>query len=71
MQRVKHIGAITALVLGIIVILQNTHPVETRILFFKITMPNAILLGLTLLVGVALGVLMSLITSSRRGTTKK
>ncbi len=71
MERVKHIGAITALVLGVIVILQNTHAVETRFLFLKITMPNAILLGLTLLVGVALGVLMALIMSSKRGANKK
>jgi putative membrane protein len=71
MERVKRIGAITALVLAGIVILQNTHPVETRILFLKVTMPNAILLGLTLLVGVALGVLMALIMSSRRGTNRR
>ena len=71
MERVKRIGALTALVLGVIVILQNTHAVETRFLFLKVTMPNAVLLGLTLLVGIALGVLMALIMSSRRGATRK
>lgn len=42
------------------VILQNNNPVETRLLFFSFTMPNAILLGLTLLIGIAVGMLVSL-----------
>jgi uncharacterized integral membrane protein len=71
MKKAKLIGMLTAVVLGLIVILQNTQPVETRFLFFKITMPNAVLLGLTLLVGVAIGILVALITSGKRDTTKK
>lgn len=71
MERMKHIGALTAIVLSGIVILQNTHSVETRFLFLKITMPNAILLGLTLLVGVAIGIPLALITSSKQGAAKK
>jgi putative membrane protein len=71
MKRAKLIGILTAIVLGLIVILQNTQPVETRILFIKITMPNAILLGLALLVGVAIGILMALRTSGKRDTTRK
>jgi len=71
MKRVKLIGVLTAVVLSLIVILQNTQPVETRFLFLKITMPNTILLGLTLLVGVAIGILTALIMSSKRDTNKK
>ena len=66
MKKVKLIGALTGVVLSLIVILQNTQPVETRFLFLRITMPNAILLGLTLLVGVAIGILMTLILSNKR-----
>jgi uncharacterized integral membrane protein len=65
-KKAKLIGILVAVVLGAIVILQNTQPVETRILFIKIVMPNAILLGLTLLVGVAIGILTALF--GRRGT---
>ena len=71
MKRLKLICAFTAVVLCVIVILQNTQPVETTFLFFKITMPNAILLGLTLMVGISLGILLSLSMSSRFGSIKK
>jgi putative membrane protein len=71
MKRVKLIGVLTAVVLSIIVILQNTQPVVTRFLFIKITMPNAILIGLTLLIGIAMGILIALTTSSKRDTIKK
>lgn len=70
MKRAKLIGALTALVLCVIVILQNTQPVEIRFLFIKITMSNAIWLGLTLLIGIFIGILVSVTTSSRRKTIK-
>lgn len=71
MKRVKLIGVLMAVVLCLIAILQNTQPVETRFLFLKITMPNAILLGLTLLMGVAIGILVALIVSSKRVASGK
>lgn len=43
--------------LVLIVVLQNTQAVETRLLFLTVTMPRAVLLFGTLLVGFALGVL--------------
>ena len=61
MKRMKLIGMLIAVVTGLVVILQNTQPVEIRFLFLKSTMPNAVLLGLTLLVGVATGILAALI----------
>jgi len=71
MKKLKLVGALTAIVLSVILILQNTQPVETTFLFLKITMPNAVLLGLTLLIGIALGILAALATSSRRDRKKK
>jgi len=56
------LGAIAIL----IVIFQNTAPVETTILFITITMPRALLLFVTLVIGFALGVLTSLSASRKR-----
>jgi len=70
MKKAKLIGVLTAIILCLIVILQNTQPVETRFLFLKITMPNAVLLGIALLAGVAIGILAALIMSSKRITSK-
>ena len=66
MKRIKLIGALTAILLIVIVILQNTQPVETRLLFFTVTMPNAVLIGLTLLIGVAAGMIIALTLSGKR-----
>lgn len=71
MKKAKLIGVLAVVVVGLIVILQNTQLVETRFLFIKATMPNAILLGLALLAGMAIGILMSLIISSKRDAAKE
>jgi uncharacterized integral membrane protein len=44
----------------IIIVLQNTAMVETRILFFSFQMPRALLLFIMTLVGFILGVLVSI-----------
>ena len=59
------IAAALAILIGI-VIFQNTEPVETRLLFMTITMPRAGLLGLTLLVGIISGILLTLGWSAKR-----
>ena len=60
MNRLKLVGiAVLALSIGIVV-LQNTESVETKILFFSITMPRALLLFLTALIGFIIGLLSSL-----------
>ena len=60
MNRVKLVGIVVlALFIGIVV-LQNTESVETKILFFTITMPRALLLFLTALTGFIIGLLSSL-----------
>ena len=70
MKRLKLIGALTAVLLSVIVILQNTQPVQTKFLLVTITMPNAVLIGLTLLIGIAAGILVSLTLSGKRKTRK-
>jgi uncharacterized integral membrane protein len=47
--------AIAALLI-LVIVLQNTESVETRILFLKLEMPRAALLFGTLIIGFALGV---------------
>jgi uncharacterized integral membrane protein len=59
MQKAKLIAAAILGVLVLIVVLQNTEAVETQLLFTTVTMPRAALLFGTLLVGFALGVLVS------------
>ena len=59
MNRFKMICTALLALLGVIIILQNTAPVETKLLFLTITMPRAVLLMGTTLIGFALGVLVS------------
>jgi len=59
MHRFKLVATAILALLGVIIILQNTEPVETKLLFLSITMPRAILLVGTTLIGFALGVLAS------------
>ena len=49
-------GALSVLVLVLIVIFQNVEIVEADVLFFTISMPKATLLGITLLIGIILGI---------------
>lgn len=48
-------------VLVVIMVLQNTEAVETQVLFVTVTMPRAVLLLTTALIGFALGILTSLV----------
>jgi len=70
MERLKLIAIAVLALLGVIIILQNTEPVETKLLFGSITMPRAILLMGTTLIGFALGVLVSFFIK-RKDKTKK
>ncbi len=56
----KLMGILILALLLIIVVLQNTTPVETRILFFSFEMPRALLLFIMTLLGFILGVLVSI-----------
>lgn len=57
MSRLKIWLAAIVTVLAVIVALQNTASVETKILFTTVTMPRAVLLFVTLLIGVLVGLL--------------
>ena len=60
MPRIK-LGVLLLLaVLPVVLILQNTQAVTTRLLFVTVSMPLAALLALTLLIGFAGGVLAAL-----------
>lgn len=50
------IGLVVLLaVLAIIIVAQNMESVETKFLFVSVTMPRAVLLALTLVIGVIVG----------------
>ena len=66
MARVKLIAALFLVTLMIVVVFQNTQPVETKFLFVTITMPRAALIGITMLIGIATGILMALGLSARK-----
>ena len=53
-------------VLTAVVVLQNTQPVETRVFFATVTMPRAVLLLVTVVIGFALGVLVSLTVPKKK-----
>ena len=55
MKLAKLILAIVLAVLLVIVVLQNTDPVKTQILFINVEMPLAAMLFFTLLAGFVLG----------------
>lgn len=57
MQKARLIGMATLALLVIIIVLQNTDSVETKLLFLKLEMPRAALLFGTLIIGFALGIL--------------
>ena len=44
--------------LALVVVLQNTQTVDTKFLFATISMPRALLLLITLLIGFVLGILL-------------
>jgi uncharacterized integral membrane protein len=59
------ITAILALLL-LIVVLQNTQAVETKILFISFAMPRAVLLFGTAIIGFVLGVLVAFRAGKKR-----
>lgn len=57
MTRIKTFSIALAAVLIIIVIAQNTQEVQTHVLWMRVTMPRAVLLIVTLVLGFGLGTL--------------
>ena len=59
MGKVRKIIIVLLVVLTVIVILQNTQAVDTKLLFMTITMPRALLLMVAFLCGLAMGFILS------------
>ena len=59
MQRFKLVSILIISFIVLIIVFQNTEPVVTKIIFISITMPRAVLLFGTTMLGFVLGVLVS------------
>ncbi|MBC8423881.1 LapA family protein [bacterium] len=66
MARAKLITVFALVVAALIIILQNTQPVETKLLFVTVTMPRAALLAVTMLIGTGIGMLVALGLSGKK-----
>jgi uncharacterized integral membrane protein len=62
----KLLSALILALLATVVLLQNTETVETRFLFLTISAPHSVLLLATLLIGFALGVILTLLYGRAR-----
>ena len=59
MKRIKFIGIGVLVLLIVVVVLQNTEKVDTKLLFFTISMPRALLLAATAAIGFLIGIFSS------------
>jgi uncharacterized integral membrane protein len=60
MKKAKTIFTLILVAIGAIIVLQNTEATQTNILWYTITMPRAVLLVATALIGFAIGVIVCL-----------
>lgn len=58
-HKLRMIAVAVLVLLGIIIVMQNTQTVETQFLFATVKMPRAALLFITLLIGFVLGILVA------------
>ena len=68
MNKLKIVAIAVLALVVVIVVLQNTQAVETKLLFLTVTLPNAALLFGTLIIGFAIGVLTAghIVSSAKR-----
>ena len=66
MRNLKLIGIAVLSLLALLIILQNTEQIQTKLLFMSIQMPLAFLLFLTALLGFLVGILVSLRTMRKK-----
>lgn len=66
MLKFKLSVAFILIVLVVVVVLQNTDPVDTRFLFMTVTMSHAALLAITAIIGMAVGILLALIMAKSK-----
>lgn len=65
MQKAKLVIAVLVLIIAIILVVQNSEMVETRLLVTTIEMSRAVLLMITLAIGFILGVLTAFLVSRK------
>lgn len=66
MQKIKMYGTLALALLILIVIIQNAGAVETKLLVWSVTMPNALLLFVSVLIGFLMGAMFVTFRSSRK-----
>jgi uncharacterized integral membrane protein len=73
MNRLKVVAIGVIALIVVIVVLQNTQAVETKLLFITMTLPNAALLFGTLIIGFTIGVLTAghIVSSAKRPLPKQ
>ncbi len=59
MRKVKLIAIVALLVFTIVIFLQNTEPMEARILLLKVQMSRVLMLMLTFALGLVMGILIA------------
>jgi uncharacterized integral membrane protein len=65
LKKIKLYTGLVLLAIVLIVVFQNTQVVETKFLFMTMTMPRAALLAITMLIGIFIGILISLSISGK------
>jgi hypothetical protein len=71
MKTFKIVLATIAVTLAVVLVFQNTHPVTTRLLFYTVTVSNAVVIGSSLLLGLTAGILGTLAWSYKRTKAKQ
>jgi uncharacterized integral membrane protein len=66
MRNLKLIVASVLAILVAILVVQNTEPVETHLLFATVAMPRAVLIFISAAAGFTLGVLLTMSLKSKR-----
>jgi uncharacterized integral membrane protein len=66
MRNLKLIVASVLAILVAILVVQNTEPVETHLLFATVVMPRAVLIFISAAAGFALGVLLTMSLKPKR-----
>lgn len=67
MRKIKLAAIIVLLILTIIIFLQNTEPVQARILLLEVEMSRALLLMLTFALGLVTGILITTNVLRKKG----
>ena len=70
MSRKRIIVIAVVALLALILILQNTQTVDTKLLFITVSMPRALLLMVTLLAGFLIGLVLPLRASRKKQAEK-